>query len=274
MKLLDKVKHLKNNTEKYLGEVGVERGDIILVHSDSTAFRQICDLSWGEAMDLLKQCFLDALGDNGTLIVPTFNWDFCKGITFFHEKTRSQVGMFTNNVLFDECSIRSFHPIYSFAGIGPASVDILTDISKSSFGEDSVFDKLYQKNAKIVLFYLDSNVREDNFTTTFIHYIEQKRNIDYRYIKYFRGIVSRDGEEYEDVFDYNVRYQDQPVYIDEKKIMDHLLSVKKMKMVFTDNGYPISQVSCRDMYDELATMLDEDPYYFLKHPPRKHKNVV
>ena len=274
MKLLDQIKHLKNNVEKCLGGVGVKRGDIILVHSDSTAFRQICDLSWGEAMALLKQCFLDVLGEEGTLIVPTFNWDFCKGRTYFHERTRSQVGMFTNSILFDKHSIRSFHPIYSFAGIGPATIDILTDISKSSFGENSVFDKLYQKNAKIVLFYLDSNVMEDNFTTTFVHYIEQKRNIDYRYIKYFKGRVSRDGEEYEDEVDYNVRYQDDPVYIDEKKILGHLLSVKRMKMVFADSGYPISQVSCRDMHDELMIMLDEDPYYLLKRPPRKLKKVV
>tara|TARA_B100000315_G_C14478597_1_gene541808 strand:- start:111 stop:935 length:825 start_codon:yes stop_codon:yes gene_type:complete len=274
MELSDQVKHIKNNTEKCLREVGIERGDIILVHSDSTAFRQICNLGWAEAMVLLKQCFLDVLGDSGTLIVPTFNWDFCKGRTYIHERARSQIGMFTNSVLFDKRSIRSFHPIYSFAGIGPASIDILADISKSSFGGNSVFDKLYQKNAKIVLFYLDSNVMDDNFTTTFIHYIEQKKNIDYRYIKYFKGRVSRDGEEYEDAFDYNVRYQDDPVYVDEKKIIDHLLSVKKIKMVLADNRYPISQISCRDMHDELMIMLDEDPYYLLKHPPRKHKNVV
>ena len=102
----------------------------VLVHSDSTAVRELTGLKWADSLDLLKNCFLNILGNDGTLIVPTFNWDFCKGKPYVHEKTRSQVGMFTNFILSDELSIRSFHPIYSFAGIGPASNNIFHSISE------------------------------------------------------------------------------------------------------------------------------------------------
>ena len=93
--------------EEALEDVGLEQGDIVLVHSDSTAIREYTGLKWGDALNLLKESFLKVLGKNGTLLVPTFNWDFCKGKPYSHEKTRSQVGMFTNNVLFDDRSIRS-----------------------------------------------------------------------------------------------------------------------------------------------------------------------
>jgi len=110
---------MQNLIEESLIKVGVEQGDIVLVHSDSTVVREITGLKWAEALNLLKDCFLNVLGESGRLIVPTFNWDFCNGKPYVHEKTRSQVGMFTNNVLFDDRSLRSFHPIYSFAAIGP-----------------------------------------------------------------------------------------------------------------------------------------------------------
>ena len=109
----------KKIIQRALKNVGLEEGDIVLLHSDSTILREITGLKWADALNLLKDCFLNVLGESGTLIVPTYNWDFCNGKPYIHEKTRSQVGMFTNNILFDDRSIRSFHPIYSFAAIGP-----------------------------------------------------------------------------------------------------------------------------------------------------------
>ena len=85
----------KKLIEETLRKAGIKEGDIVLVHSDSTAIMEITGLKWVDAMNLLKDCFLTVLGDGGTLIVPTFNWDFCKGKTYVHEKTRSQAGMFT-----------------------------------------------------------------------------------------------------------------------------------------------------------------------------------
>ena len=67
----------------------------------------------------------------------------------FMKKTRSQAGMFTNNILFDDRSLRSFHPSYSFAAIGPQKIEILNNISKSSFGNNSVFYKLHKLNANL-----------------------------------------------------------------------------------------------------------------------------
>ena len=168
--------------EKELINIGLRPGDNVLVHSDSTAVRELTGLKWSDSLDLLKNCFLNILGKDGTLIVPTFNWDFCKGKSYVHEKTRSQVGMFTNNILFDDQSLRSFHPIYSFAAIGPQKKEILNNISKSSFGNNSVFHKLHELNAKIILFNFDLG-------TTFVHYVEQKLGVEYRYIKYFTGKV-------------------------------------------------------------------------------------
>ena len=246
--------------QEALKNVGIKEGDIVLLHSDSTAVREITGLKWEDAMNLLKDSFLTVLGDDGTLIVPTFNWDFCKGKTYVHEKTRSQVGMFTNFILSDELSIRSFHPIYSFAGIGPASNNIFHSISNSSFGENSVFHRLHKLNAKIVLFNFDPG-------STFVHYVEQKIGVDYRYLKKFKGRVICGKRNYIDEFDMNVRYLDKEIIISTKKLHKHLQIIGKMMCAHIEDKINISMFTCEDIYNVIFKKLNDSPYYLLEKPP-------
>ena len=248
--------------EGALKEAGVEQGDIILVHSDSSAVREFTGLMWGDALRLLKESFLRVLGENGTLIVPTFNWDFCKGKPYSHEKTRSQVGMFTNNVLFDERSIRSFHPIYPFAAIGPAAMDLFTDISKSSFGEDSVFHRLHQINAKIVFFNISFE------SCTFIHYVEQQKGISYRFLKQFTGKVSIGEKEYTDTFDFYARYLDRDIHPYFNRLFKDLLSTNNIREVKLINKYPILLSKCDVIYQNALKGMESEPFYLIKSPPK------
>lgn len=136
-----------------LDEAGIKSGDVICVQSDVSPIMALSGLEWWvDVLALLKHCFVEVLGTEGTLLVPTFNWDFCKGKTYIHEKTPAQVGLFSNYILFDKSSIRSFHPVYSFVAIGPQAPALFEGISKSSYGENSVFHRLHQMNAKMVFF--------------------------------------------------------------------------------------------------------------------------
>lgn len=247
--------------EETLEKVGVKARDIILVHLDSTAIRTLSGLAWKDVFNLLKQCFLNVLGENGTLIVPTFNWDFCKGKAYIHEKTRSQVGMFTNYILFDQASVRSFHPIYSFAAIGNLKCNILNDVPTSSFGNDSVFYRLHQANAKIVLFNFELG-------STFVHYVEQKHGVEYRYIKYFTGKVFKNNIEYEKTYDMYVRYLDREIEINFSKLHEYLISINKLYEAHINNQLHVKQFSCHDVYDAVMQKLDEDPYFLLEYPPK------
>ena len=254
---------VKRLFEQALQKIGIEKGDTILVHSDVTpALKLINSNSCENALSLLKNCFLDVLGPTGTLIVPTFNYDFCKGKPYSHEKSRSQVGIFTNYILLDNKSYRSFHPILSFAAIGPDTKNICDNISKSSFGRGSVLHKLHKINAKIVSFNLGS-------IHTFIHYIEQSIGVDYRFLKYFQGKVEKDGIEWEDSFDFYVRYLDREVINSETRLVNYLESTGKMNKIILANKYPILLAKADDIYQSALKKLKKDPYYLLKHPPIK-----
>ena len=72
---------------------GLKQGDVILLTSDImqlmfTAVRN------GERFD--RDAFLDAIldviGQEGTLLIPTFNWDFCHGVPFDYHKTPCKTG--------------------------------------------------------------------------------------------------------------------------------------------------------------------------------------
>ena len=248
--------------EEALRQVGLNGEDVVLVHSDATPAMVLADFEWwDDALSLLKQCFLNVLGAKGTLVVPTFNYDFCRGKPYSHEKSLSQVGLFANEVLLDKRSVRSFHPIFSFAAIGPLAREICDNVPPTSFGTGSVFHRLHQMNAKLVFFNVSFEF------CTFIHYVEQRIGIDYRYMKHFKGKVSRHGMTAEGTFDYYVRYLDRDVDTHLTPLGNDLLSIGKMGKTFLAEAYPISQVRCDDVYRLAIEKVKTNPYYLLRHPP-------
>ena len=251
-------KNTRKVIQDTLNQVDLQKDDNVLVHSDSTAVREMSGLKWADSLNLLKECFLDIIGDSGTLFVPTFNWDFCHGEAYLQEETRSQVGMFTNNVLFDERSMRSFHPLYSFAAIGPAAEETFYNISASSFGEDSVFDHLYQLNVKIVLFNSYADI-------AFIHYVEQKKGVEYRTLKYFTGETVVNGESKIGTFDFYVRDENDQTRFNSKGLYDLLINSRKMFNVKINNYYPVSQIGSREFCQILLDELSYNPG-FLRIP--------
>ena len=254
--------------EEALRRAGLDGGDVVLVHSDATPAMTLAGFEWWEdALMLLKECFLNVLSPEGTLLVPTFYYDFCKGKPYSHETSPSQVGMFTNSVRLDKRAVRSFHPIFSFAAIGAQASKICDNVPATSLGEDSVFHRLHQMNAKLLFF----NVVFHE-SCTFVHYVEQSAGVDYRYFKHFKGQVSRGEIRQEGSFDHYVRYLDRDVDNDLSCLDRDLLSTGKMRRIFLADVYPVSLVRCNDVYQLAIEKIKADPYYLLKHPPVLARN--
>lgn len=242
-------------------EAGIRPGDILFVHSDVAPVIAAGNIFRSrETLSLLTECFLEAVGASGTLIAPTFNYDFCRGEAYSHEKSPSQVGLWSNHVLRDPRAKRSFHPIFSAAAIGAKAEALTSGVSKSSFGDDSLFHRLHAQDAKLV--FLNASF----YYCTFIHYAEQKIGVDYRFLKTFTGSVSVSGQTRTDSFDFYVRYLDRDVVLDLTRLEKVLLTDGRMKRSFFREA-PILQVRCADVFDEAVRRVQADPYYLLKQPP-------
>src|ERR1700728_3345294 len=102
-------------------EAGVREGEILLVHSRiGRTIRALVNAGRpaATAPDDILASFLAALGPNGTLLLPLFNFDFTKGVPFDLRSTPSQMGALTEAGRRHRGAVRTGHPIYSFAVIG------------------------------------------------------------------------------------------------------------------------------------------------------------
>ena len=176
--------------------LGVAAGDTLLVHSSYKSFGGV-DGGPQTVIDAL----LEVLGEDGALIMPTFNFDFCKGADWDVRETPSQMGFMTNLVRQDERATRVFHPIYSFAVIGKHAEAFGDLRDKSSYGANSTFAKLRELDGKIMVVGLSYND-----SMTFFHHIEEMEGVDYRYLKDFTGnITDWNGNTTQDTYQMLVR---------------------------------------------------------------------
>lgn len=164
-----------------VNHIDIHRGDHILVSSDMSKLAYHCRKN-GELFDgnLFIDTLMQKIGPTGTLVFPTYNWDFCKGIAFDYTKTKSAVGALTNIALERADFIRTKHPIYSFVVWG-ASQEVLCNLDNiGSFDAESPFHFFYQHDFKNLFIDVDYN-----HAATFVHYCEEKVGVPYRFHKPF-----------------------------------------------------------------------------------------
>ena len=172
---------------------GLEKGDSVLLSSDIMQLT-FTSMRNGERFDRDKflDAILDTIGEEGTLLIPTFNWDFCHGVAFDYHKTPCKTGSLGTVALRHPAFRRTQHPLYSFAVAGKDQ-QLLCDMqNQSSFGDDSPFGYLERQHGKNVLINLHYT---DCFT--FVHHCEEVCGVDtYRFQKTFTGqYIDADGNE-------------------------------------------------------------------------------
>jgi aminoglycoside 3-N-acetyltransferase len=173
-----------------IDRIDVGAGDVLVVSSDVLKLA-ICCREHGERFD--PDRFIDSLvskvTEAGTVLFPTFTWDFCKGSPYDRRFTPSRMGALTNAALKRPDFRRTRHPIYSFAVWGQKQAELCSLDNVDSWSEDSPFGWLYRAHAKNLFVGIDYKQ-----AFTFDHYTEQKVGVDYRFHKTFSGkYVDSDG---------------------------------------------------------------------------------
>ena len=180
-----------DNLKDKLKEIGVCSGDVLYVASDIKTLlfdgmEQGC-YSDNSSQDKFINDFIESiiglLGKEGTILLPTFSWDFCRGNGFNMKYTKSEVGSLSNWVLKNRSDFkRTHHPIYSFIVYGKLMDLFVSMDNQDAWGEFSPFKYFHDNNSKQLLFDI-----EPFQGLTFGHYVEQCINIPYRHPKYFFG---------------------------------------------------------------------------------------
>ncbi|NKE63060.1 AAC(3) family N-acetyltransferase [Lentzea sp. PSKA42] len=151
-----------------LGQAGLRPGDTVLVHSSLSSLGWVC--GGAEAVVL---ALLDALGDDGTLVVPAHSGDNSDPALWQHppvpeawwddirasmphydpRTTRtSGVGVIPEVVRTWPGAVRSAHPQTSFAAIGPRAAEVVAGHDLDcQLGERSPLARLEELGARVLL---------------------------------------------------------------------------------------------------------------------------
>ncbi|MBU2699195.1 aminoglycoside 3-N-acetyltransferase [Sporomusaceae bacterium BoRhaA] len=245
-----------------LAEIGICAGDVIFVHSDISAFGKMANFDRDMLLGSLVDCMSEAVGDTGTLIMPTFSYSFCKDEVYDLAATKSTVGVLTEFFRKQPGVVRTRHPIFS-AAIRGAKQELLLQIDNDSFGQNSIFGKLRDLKGKIVIF--GSSFRS---SSTFLHYVEQSFGVSYRYLKTFEGKIHENGRTHSATATFLVRYLDRVVELDTQRMEKYLLKNGIMRSVKLGEG-TILVVNAQELFDAGMEWLEQDRYFLLSPNSRQ-----
>lgn len=159
--------------------------------------RGICEMLWNSLREVV--------GPNGTVLVPTYTFSFCRQEIFDIEKSPTIWGEWNTYFEFSEYfrrlpgAIRSADPIFSTAGIGPRAAEILLNLPKVCLGEDCVHDRLWRVGGKICILGVGL------YESIFRHHMEAMTRVPWRYDKLFTGYIRENGKTRKEGWIYNVR---------------------------------------------------------------------
>ena len=227
---------------------GLNRGDSVWVASDVKTLLYNC-IENGDDTDLnvLIDGILDIITEEGTLLIPTFNWDFCKGKAFDIRTSPCRTGSLGKIALKRKDFIRTRHPIYSFAVWGRDAKKLAEMDNLSSFGGNSPFSYCREVNAKNV--FIDVPPQH---SFTFVHYVEQMKGVSYRYLKAFSAdYTDENGITTKRTYSMNVRCLDRDIFLTIYPF-EELFEKAGASKQYQVNGISMETIEMGRVYDIIA----------------------
>lgn len=174
------LKVTKGDIVEGLVELGVSRGGLLFVHSSLSAIGEV-----DGGADAVVDALLEALGPEGTLVVPTFTYadlhDYPDSIDprwiFDPKTTRSGMGAITNAARMRDGALRSVHLWHSVAAVGPLARTVVTGNGRtwaSAWDANSPMAWVFDNGGAILML----GVPYQNLTA--VHVWEVEFEVDYR----------------------------------------------------------------------------------------------
>ncbi len=233
-------------------ELPVEKGEMLWVTADLTRLamavkRKERNFSADTLIDLLQE----KVGENGTLVIPAFNYNLKSNSSFDIGKTRPVTGALALVAFGRKDFTRTRHPLHSFMVWGKHS-DQLSKLSNTgSFDNDSPFNYLYENNASALL--IGTSVKE---AFTFAHFVEATEKVSYRRDKKYR-IRYTDRQGNASVRSFKL-YAKKPGWTMCLWKLQELMEQRGMIWKETHNGVSFSKISLVEAYDLIIEDIREN----------------
>jgi aminoglycoside 3-N-acetyltransferase len=195
------------------------------------------------------------------MIMPAFNYDFSKTKLMDVRATPGQVGVLNEYFRKNCADWRTAVPVFSFAGTGAKPACEVEGVV-NPLGSRSLL-ALFDREGTLVAHY-GSRMGH----TTFLHYIEEIRDVPYRYNKQFHGdMVFEDGRKEAVIVEYKVRPLDGQTVIDWDRLL-HDLQHEMLALELRDDRAYVLLLDVAGMCRFWKEKLSGDPLYFLNSGSR------
>lgn len=180
-----KADYSESDLKKALADIGIKKGDNIFIHSNIGFFGRMENVvSADDLCEKYIKVLKEVVGEEGTIVFPTFSYSFCHGEVFNPANTKSDCGMLTTYAYTKSDFIRSLDPNFSIAVWGKNAQIYTENPVPESFGKGSFWERWLKTGGKLVCMNFDCG-------STFVHYVERMCNVAYRYNKAFNGVIEQ-----------------------------------------------------------------------------------
>ena len=162
--------------QKIVDHLDITEGDTLVIASDLTRIAIQAGRKEGQFdADKFLDSFQEKLGNNGSILIPAYNFNFRTNESFSVNSTPPTTGALALIAFKRKDFIRTYNPLHSFMVWGKHAAEFASLRNKSSFGKDSPFALMQKLNAKLIF---AGTIIGDAFT--FTHFIEESEKVKYR----------------------------------------------------------------------------------------------
>lgn len=247
---------------------GVERGDTVFTHVSlgRLGFGENCESTESACRQLLE-VFTEVLGEEGTLLAPSYTASFGKREVFDVEKTPANTGPFPEYLRGLPYSCRSADPMSAVVGVGARTRELLEGLAHTTYGPGSFYDRLRRAGGKIV------TVGVSLYWATFRHHIEELVGVPFRYTKLFTGRIRDAGGVRNEYWEYYAAILQKNCEPDGRRL-EGLARDAEICKVEKLGRSEIVTIPCEAYFDFAEQHLRADPWLSAAGPPLAVEELV
>ena len=259
----------ENQVNKKIKSLNLKKGSSCLLHSSLIKIGKIKGVKIDDTPKVIINLILKEIGTHGTLSVLTPSYEYSNLKKIFdlgNGKCSKKVGS-VNQYMAKICKSRSKDPTFNISSIGKMANYINKNVSPTSFGLDSSWDRLYKLNTDMI--FLGCNLS----VCTFVRYIENRFGVTYLYNKYFSTPIKKNGKIISNYSSSLLRYRQIEIQYELKSFETHLLKKKLLRKTSSKN-FTAMAIKMNPCLEEGILKLKKNCFYFLKKNPYIKKNKI
>ncbi len=249
--------YTKEDIVKAIRRLGILGGDHVFIYSNVGFFGELVGAETDEdVFKIFKEAIREVIGMGGTMIFPTFSYSFCKGEEYDPLVTPSVCGLLSEFARQDPNFLRSNDANFSIAAEGMRAKFFTENMPSYSFGEDSFWERFLNEKGLFLNFNFDAG-------STFIHYVERKLDVPYRWDKPFTGNLFVYSRGQEATFYHYVRDLDKPEHAPDFTKFDAAAKAAGIAWDVNLGRGKILAVTAEDTYKLIEKEIKNNPDFLI-----------